>query len=267
LFRTELLFQQHIDPPTTAEQVAAYSAVFAALPGRQVVVRTLDAGSDKPLPFLRERGEPNPALGIRGLRIARHHQDILRTQINAIAEAARDTTARVAVMAPMVTTVSEAAQFAALCRDAGLSTVGVMIEVPAAAVRAAEILRVVDFLSVGTNDLSQYAFAADRRSGELADLLDPWQPALLSLIALCTSAGAAVGRPVSVCGEAAADPAFAVVLAGLGATSLSMTPSAIPAVRAALATRTLDQCRRAAQRALAAADPATAQAAATHPTP
>ncbi|MEV4703815.1 phosphoenolpyruvate--protein phosphotransferase [Actinoplanes sp. NPDC049316] len=263
LFRTELLFQHHIDPPATAEQIDAYAQVFAAMPGRQVIVRTLDAGADKPLPFLRERDEPNPALGIRGLRVARRRADILRTQIAAIATAARQSTARVAVMAPMVTTVSEAAQFTALCRDAGLPTVGVMIEVPAAAVRAAEILQVVDFLSVGTNDLSQYAFAADRRSGELADLLDPWQPALLSLIALCAAAGSAVGRPVGVCGEAAADPAFAVVLAGLGVTSLSMSPPAVPAVRAALAAHTLDECRAAAQRALAAADPAAARAAVT----
>ncbi|MET8153372.1 putative PEP-binding protein [Actinoplanes sp. NPDC049668] len=263
LFRTELLFQHHVDPPTMAEQVGAYAEVFAAMPDRQVIVRTLDAGSDKPLPFLRERDEPNPALGIRGLRVARRRGDILRTQIAAIAEAARRHTARVAVMAPMVTTVAEAAEFTALCRDAGLSTVGVMIEVPAAAVRAAEILQAVDFLSVGTNDLSQYAFAADRRSGELADLLDPWQPALLSLIALCAAAGAAVGRPVGVCGEAAADPAFAVVLTGLGVTSLSMSPGAIPAVRAALAAHTVDECRAAAQRALAAGDPAAARAAVT----
>ena len=263
LFRTELLFQHHIDPPAPAEQIEAYAQVFAAMPGRQVVVRTLDAGADKPLPFLREHDEPNPALGIRGLRVARRRADILKTQIAAIAEAARSSTARVAVMAPMVTTVSEAAQFAALCRDAGLPTVGVMIEVPAAAVRSAEILQVVDFLSVGTNDLSQYAFAADRRSGELADLLDPWQPALLSLIALSAAAGAAVGRPVGVCGEAAADPAFAIVLAGLGVTSLSMSPSAVPAVRAALAAYTLEECRAAAQQALAAGDPATARAAVT----
>jgi len=167
------------------------------------------------------------------------------------------------VMAPMVTTVAEAAEFAALCRDAGLPTVGAMVEVPAAAVRAAEILRAVDFLSVGTNDLSQYTFAADRRSGELADLLDPWQPALLSLVALCAAAGAAVGRPVGVCGEAAADPDFAVVLAGLGVTSLSMSPAAIPAVGAALAARTLDECRKVAQAALAAGDPAAARAAVT----
>ncbi|MEV6600190.1 putative PEP-binding protein [Actinoplanes sp. NPDC051346] len=263
LFRTELLFQHHIDPPTEAEQAAAYAEVFAAMPGRQVIVRTLDAGSDKPLPFLGGHVEPNPALGLRGLRVSRRHGGILRTQIAAIAAAARGSSARVAVMAPMVTTVAEAAQFAALCRDAGLPTVGVMIEVPAAAVRSAEILQTVDFLSVGTNDLSQYAFAADRRSGELADLLDPWQPALLSLIALCAAAGAAVGRPVGVCGEAAADPAFAVILVGLGVTSLSMSPAAVPAVRAALAEYTVDECRAAAQRALAATDPAAARAAAT----
>lgn len=265
LFRTELLFQHHVDPPGLDEQVAAYATVFEAMAGRRVIVRTLDAGSDKPLPFLHEGDEPNPALGIRGLRVARRRGEILRTQIAAIAAAAERTGARAEVMAPMVTTVPEAAQFAALCRDAGLPTVGVMVEVPAAAVRSAELLQVVDFLSVGTNDLSQYAFAADRRSGELADLLDPWQPALLSLVALCAAAGAAVGRPVGVCGEAAADPAFAVVLAGLGVTSLSMAPAAIPAVRAALAGFTLDECRSAAQRALAAADPATARAAVTLP--
>jgi phosphotransferase system enzyme I (PtsI) len=263
LFRTELLFQHHLDPPSLEEQTEAYAEVFAALGDRPVIVRTLDAGSDKPLPFLREPDEPNPALGIRGLRVVRRHADILRTQVAAIAAAARGSRARVAVMAPMVTTVAEAAEFTALCRDAGLPTVGVMVEVPAAAVRAAEILQAVDFLSVGTNDLSQYTFAADRRSGELADLLDPWQPALLSLVALCAAAGAALGRPVGVCGEAAADPAFAVVLAGLGVTSLSMSPAAIPAVRAALAAHSVDECRAAAQQALAAGDPATARAAVT----
>src|SRR4029453_12333287 len=195
----------------------------------------------------------------------RRRRDVLRAQVAAIAAAARASSARVSVMAPMVTTVAEAAQFTALCRDAGLATVGVMIEVPAAAVRAAEILRVVDFLSVGTNDLSQYAFAADRSSGELADLLDPWQPALLSLIALTAAAGAAVGRPVGVCGEVAADPAFAVVLAGLGVTSLSMAPAAIPAVRAMLAERTLDECRRTAQRVRAAREPASPRTAGGRP--
>ena len=264
LFRTELLFQHHLDAPGVAEQEAAYAAVFEAMAGRPVVVRTLDAGSDKPLPFLSDDREPNPALGIRGLRVARRRDDILRTQLTAIASAARKSSARVAVMAPMVTTVGEAAQFAALCRDVGLPRVGAMVEVPAAAVRAREFLQAVDFLSVGTNDLSQYTFAADRRSGELADLLDPWQPALLSLVALCAAAGQVMGRPVGVCGEAAADPDFAVVLAGLGVTSLSMAPASIPAVGAALAAHTLDECRAAAQGALAAGDPAAARAAARH---
>ncbi|MDT5031266.1 MAG: phosphoenolpyruvate-protein phosphotransferase system enzyme [Actinoplanes sp.] len=262
LFRTELLFQHHVEAPSQAEQIAAYAEVFAAMPGRPVVVRTLDAGSDKPLPFLGVTEEPNPALGIRGLRLARRRPDILRSQIGAIAAAAHASAARVAVMAPMVTTVTEAAHFAALCRAAGLPAVGVMIEVPAAALRSAEILRVVDFLSVGTNDLSQYAFAADRRSAELADLLDPWQPALLSLIALTAAAGVAAGRPVSVCGEAAADPTLALVLAGLGVTGLSMSAAAIPAVRSALAGHTLEQCRSIARAALAADDPAAARAAA-----
>jgi phosphotransferase system enzyme I (PtsI) len=262
LFRTELLFAHHIDPPSTAEQVAAYRAVFDAMPERPVVVRTLDAGSDKPLPFLAGDREPNPALGIRGVRTARRRPEVLRAQIAALAAAARRSRARVAVMAPMIATVAEAAGFAALCREAGLPSAGAMIEVPAAALRAAGILRVVDFLSVGTNDLSQYAFAADRRSGDLADLLDPWQPALLALIASCAAAGTAAGRPVGVCGEAAADPRYAVVLAGLGVTSLSMTPAAIPAVRAELALRTLDECRAAARGALAADDPESARAAA-----
>jgi phosphotransferase system enzyme I (PtsI) len=255
LFRTELLFQHHVEPPTMTEQITAYAEVFAALPGRPVIVRTLDVGPDKPLPFLRD--------GFRGLRVVRGHDDILRTQLAAIAAAARGSTARVAVMAPMIATVTEATQFAARCREAGLATVGVMIEVPAAAVRAAEILRVVDFLSVGTNDLSQYAFAADRGRAELADLLDPWQPALLSLVAMTADAGTRAGRPVGVCGEAAADPALAVVLAGMGVNSLSMTPAAIPAVRAALAAHTLDECRAIARAALAADDPAGARSAHT----
>jgi phosphotransferase system enzyme I (PtsI) len=251
LFRTELLYLGRTEPPAPDEQVAAYAEVFAAAGSRRVVVRTLDAGADKPLPFLRAAGEPNPALGVRGLRVARRRPDVLREQLRAIALAARDSAAEVWVMAPMVATAAEAAGFAAACRDAGLPTAGAMVEVPAAALRAGALLAEVDFLSVGTNDLSQYTFAADRASPELADLLDPWQPALLELIRACAAAGVAAGKPVGVCGEAAADPALAPVLVGLGVTSLSMSPRAIPAVRDALAARTLDDCRRLAADALA----------------
>ncbi|WP_405100229.1 phosphoenolpyruvate--protein phosphotransferase [Micromonospora sp. NBC_01412] len=261
LFRTELLYLDRSDPPSHEEQVAAYREVFAALPGRKVVVRTLDAGADKPLPFLRLAGEPNPALGIRGLRVARQTPSVLTTQLGAIAVAAAAADAEVWVMTPMVATAAEASAFTASCREHGLSTAGVMIEVPAAALRAGQVLRDVDFLSIGTNDLSQYTFAADRMCGDLAELLDPWQPALIGLIASCAAAGVEAGKPVGVCGESAADPDFALVLAGLGVTSLSMAPRSIPAVRESLAAHTLDECRQIAKAALAADTPAAARAA------
>jgi phosphoenolpyruvate-protein phosphotransferase (PTS system enzyme I) len=155
------------------------------------------------------------------------------------------------VMAPMVATAAEARDFTAQCRAAGLPHAGVMIEIPAAALRAGAILAECDFISIGTNDLSQYTFAADRENGDLADLNDPRQPALLQLIAACGSAGAAAGKPVGVCGEAAADPGLAPILAGLGITSLSMPARAIPACRDALAAHTLAQCQGLAQAALA----------------
>jgi len=261
LFRTELLYLDRTDAPTFEEQVAAYTDVFAALPGRKVVVRTLDAGADKPLPFLQQEAEPNPALGVRGLRISWKRPDVLSSQLEAIAEAARATAAEVWVMAPMVATAAEAAAFAAAARAAGLPTPGAMVEIPAAALRAGALLAEVDFLSIGTNDLSQYTFAADRQVGAVAELLDPWQPALLQLIAACANAGTAAGKPVGVCGEAAADPGLAVVLTGLGITSLSMAARSIPAVREALAARTLADCRAAARAALAAPDAAAARAA------
>jgi phosphotransferase system enzyme I (PtsI) len=262
LFRTELLYLDRADPPGDEEQVAAYAEVFAALPGRKVVVRTLDAGADKPVPFLGLPDEPNPALGVRGLRVGRARPVVLRSQLESIATAARAARAEVWVMAPMVATPGEAAWFAAECSAAGLPVAGAMVEVPAAALQAEALLREVDFLSIGTNDLSQYTFAADRMCGDLAELLDPWQPALLALVAACTRAGQAAGKPVGVCGEAAADPRLAVVLVGLGVTSLSMSARSIPAVRDALAVHTLADCQRLAEVALNAADAANARAAA-----
>jgi phosphoenolpyruvate-protein phosphotransferase (PTS system enzyme I) len=262
LFRTEFLFLDRHDAPDLEEQVAAYTEVFALVPSGTVVVRTLDAGADKPLPFLGLPDEPNPALGVRGLRVARDRPEVLATQLEAIAIAAERTDADVWVMAPMVATRPEAEAFAARVRDHGLPTAGVMIEIPAAALRAARFLDVVDFLSIGTNDLSQYTLAADRQAGDLADLLDPWQPALLELIGRCAEAGKATGRPVGVCGEAAADPLLAPVLTGLGVTKLSMSPRALPAVRASLAGHTLADCERLAARVLATDDAAEARAAA-----
>src|SRR5215207_5092696 len=259
LFRTELLFLDRKDMPGAQEQQRAYEKLFRAVGGRKVVLRTLDAGADKPLPFLGLRPEPNPALGVRGLRVARAMPQVLEAQLAAVAAAARATGAEVWVMAPMVSTAAEAASFAAAVRAAGLPTAGVMVEVPAAALHADRLLAEVDFLSIGTNDLAQYAMAADRQSGELADLLDPWQPAVLALVAACGAAGARAGKPVGVCGEAAADPLLGAVLVGLGVTSLSMAARAVAPVGAALAGLTLADCRELARRALAAATPAAAR--------
>src|SRR4051794_30398966 len=260
LFRPELAFLGHADEPSVEEQARGYAGVFEAFVGRKVVLRALDAGSDKPLAFATLPDEANPALGVRGLRIARRDPGILKRQLDAVAEAARETASTPWVMAPMVATAAEAAYFAAGVRGRGLVP-GVMIEVPSAALLADRLLDHVDFLSIGTNDLSQYTLAADRLSADLADLTDPWQPALLELVRITAEAGQRTGKPVGVCGEAAADPLLAVVLVGLGITSLSCAASAVPAVGARLGTVDLATCRAAAAAALAAADPQEGRAA------
>jgi phosphotransferase system enzyme I (PtsI) len=255
LYRTELSFLDRSSEPTVAEQAEIYRAVLDAAGSHKVVVRTLDAGSDKPLAFADTGTEPNPALGVRGLRMATERPELLDHQLDAIAAAAERSSADVWVMAPMVAVVSEAVDVAARIRRRGL-TAGVMIETPSAALHADRLLQHVDFVSIGTNDLSQYTFAADRMAASLSHLTDPWQPALLTLVASVAAAGEQAGKPVGVCGEAAADPLLACVLVGLGVTSLSCAASAVRSVGAMLATVTLEQCRAAAQAALDADDPA-----------
>jgi phosphotransferase system enzyme I (PtsI) len=261
LFRTEFLFLDRADPPPLDEQQAAYQAVFDAFAaGRgKVVVRTLDAGADKPLAFLNLRDEPNPALGQRGLRAVRRAPEVLADQLEAIGRAAAASGAEVWVMAPMVATPAEAGWFCAQARRQPIERAGVMIEIPAAALRAGAVLVEADFASIGTNDLSQYAFAADRLVSELASFQDPWQPALLELVARVGEAGRGTGKPVGVCGEAAGDPLLALVLVGLGVTSLSMAPGSLPDVRELLAWHSLDDCRYLAGLALAAPDAETAR--------
>lgn len=263
LFRTEFCFLDRTEAPSVDEQVGAYRGVLAAFPGRKVVVRTLDAGSDKPLPFANADREENPALGVRGLRIARRSPALLDDQLRALALAASLEKADVEVMAPMVATVDEARDFAERARAAGLQRVGIMIETPAAALLAAELFEVVDFVSIGTNDLAQYTLAADRLLGDLGDLNDPWQPAVLRLIGAVGAAGRDAGKPVGICGEAGGDAALAPVLIGLGATSLSMTPRSLGRVAAALAGVTLQQSRDVADAVLAAATADEARAAAS----
>ena len=262
LFRTEFLFLSAQQAPTVEQQRESYRELLAAFPGQKVVVRMLDAGADKPLAFLNDAHEENPALGLRGLRALRASEDILREQLTALAEADAATDADLWVMAPMVTTVEETAYFTALAREYGLKTAGVMVEVPASALLADRVLAHADFASIGTNDLTQYTMAADRMLGSVAGFQDPWHPAVLRLVREVGDAGARAGKPIGICGEAAADPLLAVVLVGLGATSLSMAPAALADVRLALSERTLDEARRLAESALAADDAAGARHAA-----
>lgn len=264
LFRTEFLFLDAATAPTVAEQQAEYTRLLQAFDGKKVVVRVLDAGADKPLAFLHGDGdhEDNPALGLRGIRALRAHEQILRDQLTALAAADAATNAELWVMAPMVATVEEAEYFTELARELGIRTAGVMIEVPSAALLADRMLPATDFASIGTNDLTQYTLAADRLLGGVAALQSPWNPAVLRLISEVGAAGRALGKPVGICGEAAADPLLAVVLVGLGATSLSMSSAAIADVRASLLRFDADQAVAMANAALAAVGAAEAHAAA-----
>jgi phosphoenolpyruvate-protein phosphotransferase (PTS system enzyme I) len=262
LFRTEFLFLDAKSAPTVQQQREQYIALLTAFAGKKVVVRALDAGADKPLAFLNDTEEENPALGLRGLRVLRVHEDILREQLTALAEADAKTDAELWVMAPMVSEPEESAYFVALAKELGITVAGVMVEVPSSALLAPQILESADFVSIGTNDLTQYTLAADRLLGTVGHFQDPWHPAVLRLVAEVGRAGAEVGKSVGICGEAAADPALAVVLVGLGATSLSMTPAALADVRAELLTVTLDEARARAAAALAASGAVEAKAAA-----
>jgi phosphoenolpyruvate-protein phosphotransferase (PTS system enzyme I) len=259
LFRTEFLYLDAASAPSVADQQARYGELLRHFPGKTVIVRCFDSGADKPLKFLPvPRGE-NPALGMRGLRALRAHEPVLRDQLTALARAGAQAEADLWVMAPIVTDPEQAAYFVRLGHDSGLATVGVMAEVPSLAILADQVAEVSDFISVGTNDLTQYTLAADRQLGAMSQLQDPWHPAVLRLIERIGAAGAATGKHISVCGEAAADPRLAVVLVGLGATTLSMAPNALGAVRAELAKFTLAQAQDAAGRALAASSAARAR--------
>jgi multiphosphoryl transfer protein len=262
LVRTELIFLGRTVAPGLNEQRAVYRRILDAMAGRPVVFRTLDIGGDKPAGF--EPGEPeaNPALGVRGIRLGLSRPELLETQLRALLEAAAGRELR--VLLPMVSTVDEVrAGRAALARAgeaasrdgaaiASVVRLGVMIEVPAAALVADALAPEVDFFSIGTNDLVQYTLAADRTNPALADLATPYQPAVLRLIAMVCRAAAAHGRPVGVCGEAAADPLAAALFAGLGVTELSVAPRSVAALRAAVATFDPATVRTLAERAVAA---------------
>jgi phosphocarrier protein FPr/phosphocarrier protein len=256
LFRTEFLYLDRQDPPGEDEQAAVYQAMAEALQGRPLVVRTLDAGGDKPLAFLPTPPETNPALGLRGIRAGLRQPDLLSAQLRGILRVRASGERR--ILLPMVCDLAdlraargllEAA--AADLSDAGPPVrLGVMVETPAAALLADQLAAEADFLSIGTNDLAQYVLAIDREHPDLAARLDALHPAVLRLIDQVARLAAASGCPVSVCGGLASDPLAAPLLVGLGVRGLSAAPAAIPGLKAQLRARTLDACQAAARQAL-----------------
>ncbi len=259
LVRTELLFLGRSTPPGEREQASVYRRILATMEGRPVVFRTLDIGGDKPAAYQASETEANPALGIRGLRLGLRHHELLETQLAALVEAAAGGTLR--VLFPMVAVPEELEaarevldRVIARARERGSAPatvlVGIMVEVPSAAIGADLFAPLVDFYSIGTNDLVQYTLAVDRLNPALADLATPYQPALLRLIAQVTEAARGARRPVAVCGEAAADPLLAALLVGLGVTELSVAPGAIAPLRQGLAGLDVDRCRELARAAL-----------------
>jgi phosphocarrier protein FPr len=262
LLRTEFLFLDAAELPDEDEQAAAYAAVAAALQGQPLTIRTLDAGADKPLPALPLAPERNPFLGVRGLRLGLLHPDQLRCQLRAVLHVAAAHPVR--VMLPMVAEADELRWALEVLSDAraelaarGVTLperleVGVMLEVPSAALLAEQLAPLADFFSVGTNDLTQYTLAAERGNAGVAALADPLHPAVLRLIERAAAAALAAGRTVAVCGEAAGDPAAVPLLLGLGVRELSMSPVRIAAAKQAVRSTDLAAARLLAERALAA---------------
>ena len=250
LLRTEFLFLDRREPPTEDEQADEYTRIARAFGGRPVNVRTLDAGGDKPIAYLPMAREDNPALGLRGIRTSLAHPELLRTQLRAIARAAAAGPCRILV--PMVNEPDELAAVRAIAATLGLALppMGVMIETPAAALAARALAREADFLSVGSNDLAQYALAIDRGHADLARRLDSLHPAVLRLIAATVEGARAHDKSVSVCGAMASDVDALPMLIGLGVHEISATPSAIPRLKRMARALDAGECAELARRAL-----------------
>jgi multiphosphoryl transfer protein len=243
LLRTEFLFLERDSLPSEDEQVAAYEDLAQRLEGRPLILRTLDVGADKPLPYLPRRDEANPFLGVRGIRLGLDQPELLETQLRAVLRVAAAHPLK--VMFPMVATLAEfreavsvlaraRARLEERSQTAGEIEVGVMVEVPSAALAAEVFAPEVDFFSIGTNDLTQYTLAAERGNERVAALADALHPSVLRLIQAVTEAAHGHGKWVGVCGELASEPPAVPVLVGLGVTELSVNPPAIPATKEAV---------------------------------
>lgn len=260
LLRTEFLYLGRTALPGEDEQYRAYRAILEAMGHRPVILRTLDVGGDKELPYLKMSPEPNPFLGVRGIRLSLARPDLLRVQLRAALRAAAGHDLK--IMFPMVATVAEVrAAREALCsareelQAEGQPLperldVGIMVETPAAAVMADHLARELDFLSIGTNDLSQYTLAADRTNACTASLADALQPAVLRLVARVIEAAHAQGKWVGLCGELAGEPLAIPILLGLGLDEFSMSPTAIPLAKQIIRSVTMDAARALARAVL-----------------
>jgi phosphocarrier protein FPr len=257
LLRSEFLFMERSDAPTEEEQFEVYKSIVQAIgPERPLIIRTLDVGGDKPLSYIPIPREDNPFLGERGIRVGLDRPEILRTQLRAVLRAAAF--GKVSVMFPMIATLSELRDVKAILAEEAASLgvpavrAGIMVEVPATAVMAAQFAREADFFSVGTNDLTQYTLAMDRGHPKLAPQVDGLNPAVLRLIAHTVKGARSGGRLVGVCGGIASDPCAVPILIGIGVNELSVSLPAIPEVKAQIRTLRLDACRELSERALAA---------------
>jgi len=254
LLRTEFLFLERETAPDEDEQLRCYQQVARILGSRPLIIRTLDIGGDKPIPYLPMPPEDNPALGLRGVRTSLWRPDLFDAQLRAMLRV--QPVGQVRILLPMINDVDEIRSVRSLLEDAcaslGLAppALGAMIETPAAAMLAGGIAREVDFLSIGTNDLAQYTLAMDRGHAELAARIDGVHPAVLRMIDIACKGAATEGKPVAVCGGLAADPAAVPVLLGLGVSELSVVPALIPQLKAQIRSLTLESCRQVAVRAL-----------------
>ena len=256
LLRSEYMFRSRAAPPTREEQMQTYAG-FLAQVSSQLTVRALDAGGDKPVHYLTHQVEDNPFLGLRGIRLLIEEPDILLTQYRALQMAAAAASSHVEArfMLPMISTVEEVVTvqrlLSQLPSDLPPLRLGIMIEVPSAALIAQTLAPLVDFFSIGTNDLSQYVLASDRTNSTVARMADPLHPAVLRLIQMTCDAARTYNKPVSLCGEIAGDPIAVPLLLGLGVTELSAPLPAVPLIKETIRTLDLDDCRRLARQALA----------------
>jgi phosphocarrier protein FPr/phosphocarrier protein len=255
LLRTEFLFLERETAPTEQEQLDCYQQAALVLDGRPLIIRTLDIGGDKPIPYLPLPAEENPALGLRGVRTSLWRMDLFETQLRALLQV--NPHGQVRILLPMITDVEEVRTVRRLLDKCATDLkvaplpIGAMIETPAAAMLAGQIAHEVDFLSIGTNDLAQYSLAMDRGHAELAARIDGVHPAVLRLIAAVSAGANEQHKPVAVCGGLASDPAAVPLLLGLGVTELSVVPAMIPQIKSLVSSLQLDECRTLAQRAMA----------------